>query len=76
MVKTAVAALMLIAFTSPVLADEAYYIVQDVQTKKCTITHEKPTTSTTVIVGDSGVTYKTETEAQAGLKTVKVCTEQ
>lgn len=49
-----------------------FYIVQDSSTKKCTIVDAKPTTTTTVVVGD-GV-YKTKTEAETAMKTVKVCT--
>jgi len=75
MIKTTIAAFVLVAFASPVLADE-YFVVQDVQTKKCTITHERPTTSTTVIVGGSGMTFKSETEAQTGMKTIKECVQQ
>ena len=49
-----------------------FYVVQDSSTKKCTIVDKKPTTTTTVVVGD-GV-YKTRTEAETAMKTVKVCT--
>jgi hypothetical protein len=49
-----------------------FYVVQDASTKKCTIVDKKPTTTTTVVVGD-GV-YKTRTEAETAMKTVKVCT--
>jgi hypothetical protein len=48
-----------------------YYVVQDTTTKKCTIVDKKPTTSTTVTVGD-GV-FKTRTEAETGMKSIKVC---
>ena len=49
-----------------------FYVVQDVATKKCTIVDKKPTTTTMVTVGD-GV-FKTRTEAEAGMKSVKICT--
>jgi len=49
-----------------------YYVVQDTTTKKCTVVDKKPTTTTTVVVGN-GV-FKTRTEAEAGLKKIKVCT--
>jgi len=49
-----------------------FYVVQDTTTKKCTIVDKKPTTSTTVVVGD-GV-FKTRTEAETGMKSIKVCT--
>lgn len=48
-----------------------FYVVQDTTTKKCTIVDKKPTTTTTVVVGD-GV-FKTRTEAETGMKTIKVC---
>ena len=50
-----------------------YYVVQDASTKKCTIVDKKPTTTTSVVVGN-GV-FKTRTEAETGMKTMKVCTE-
>lgn len=51
-----------------------YYVVRDNSTKKCTIVTERPSATTTVIVGDRG--YKTRTEAEGSIKTTKVCTEQ
>jgi hypothetical protein len=48
-----------------------YYVVQDTSTKKCTIVEKKPTTTTVVQVGP--VAFKTRTEAEAGMKTIKVC---
>jgi hypothetical protein len=50
-----------------------FYIVRDATTKKCTVVDSKPTT-TTVTVVDNGV-FKTRTEADAAIKTTKVCTE-
>lgn len=50
-----------------------YYVVQDVKTKKCTIVDKKPTTTTEVTVVGDGV-YRTRTEAETGMKAVKVCT--
>jgi len=49
-----------------------WYVVQDASTKKCTIVDKKPTTTTSVVVGN-GV-FKTRTEAETGMKSVKVCT--
>jgi hypothetical protein len=49
-----------------------FYVVRDATTKKCTIVDTKPTT-TTVTVVDNG-TFKTKTEAETGMKTMKVCT--
>lgn len=50
-----------------------FYIVRDATTKKCTVVDAKPTTTTTVV--GNGV-YKTKTEAESAVKTIKVCTEQ
>jgi len=48
-----------------------FYVVRDTTTKKCTIVDKKPTTTTTTVV-DNG-TFKTRTEAETGMKTIKVC---
>jgi hypothetical protein len=58
------------AFAQPATG---FYVVRDATTKKCTIVDQKPTTTTTTVVGD-GV-YKTRTEAETGMKSIKVCTE-
>jgi hypothetical protein len=63
----------LVAFATPALAQE-FYVVQDTTTKKCTIVDKKPTVTTQTIVTPAGTVYKTRAEAEAGMKTVKVCT--
>ena len=69
--KTLIAAAVMTAVAAPAFA-QSFYVVQDVKTKKCTITETKPTSSeVTVVSGDS---VYTKTEAEAGMKTVKVCT--
>jgi len=60
------------AFAQTTVSSE-YYVVRDATTKKCTIVDTKPTTTTTTVV-DNGV-FKTRTEAETGMKTMKVCTE-
>ena len=47
-------------------------MVRDATTRKCTVVDSKPTTTTATIV-DNG-TFKTRTEAETGMKTIKVCT--
>ena len=59
------------AVAAPALAAE-FYVVRDATTKNCTIVDTKPTTTTTTIV-DNGI-FKTKTEAETGMKTMKVCT--
>jgi hypothetical protein len=71
-IKTIIAAAALTAIAAPAFAD-SYYVVQDAKTKKCTITETKPTTTETTVVGD-GTVYKTRSEAETGMKSVKVCT--
>jgi len=51
-----------------------YYIVRDATTKKCTVVDQKPATSTTTTIVEDGKVYKTRTEADTAMKTVKVCT--
>jgi hypothetical protein len=71
-ISAVIAVAVAAGFATPVLAD-SYYVVQDAKTKKCTITESKPTsTETTVVSGDT--VYKTRSEAEAGMKTTKVCT--
>lgn len=60
------------AFAQTAVVSE-YYVVRDATTKKCTIVDKRPTTTTTTIV-DNGI-FKTRTEAEAGMKTIKVCSE-
>jgi hypothetical protein len=64
-----------VAFTATSAFAQAteFYVVRDATTKKCTIVDKKPTTTTTTIV-DNG-TFKTRTEAETGMKTIKVCSE-
>jgi hypothetical protein len=71
--KKLLGAALIVAFVTPALAADEFWVVQDVKTKKCTIVDKKPATKETVIVGD-GKVFKTRTEAETGMKTVKVCT--
>lgn len=72
--RIAIAALMVAAFSLPAFAADEFYVVQDVKTKKCTIVDKKPTDTSMTVVSPSGTMYKSRTEAEAGMKTVKVCT--
>ena len=74
MSRFAIATVLAAALASPALGQTAteYYVVQDTKTKRCTIVDKKPTTTTTVTqVGP--VAFKTRTEAESGIKTIKVC---
>jgi hypothetical protein len=69
--SSALAAFAITASAQTSFAD--YYVVRDASTKRCTVVDTKPTTTTTTVV-DNG-TYKTKTEAESGMKTTKICTE-
>ena len=68
------AAGLVVAFAAPALAADEFYITQDVKTKKCTIMDKKPTDTSMTVVSPSGTIYKSRTEAESSMKTVKVCT--
>ena len=71
--KTLVAFAISAALVIPAAAQATFYVVQDVKTKRCTVVKERPTTTTTVIVGDTGKVYATEAEATSAMRTIKVC---
>ena len=62
-----------VAATGAYAQTAEFYVVRDATTKKCTLVDTKPTTTTTTVV-DNGV-FKTRTEAESSIKTMKVCTE-
>jgi hypothetical protein len=72
LISTAVAAFAVTSAFAQATVSE-YYVVRDATTKKCTIVDKRPTTTTTTVV-DNG-TFKTRTEAETGMKSMKVCTE-
>ena len=54
--KTLVAVAVMTTFAAPAFA-QSFYVVQDVKTKKCTVTETKPTSAdVTVVSGDTLVT--------------------
>jgi hypothetical protein len=73
LISGAVAAFAVTSAFAQTATVSEYYVVRDATTKKCTVVDTKPTTSTTTVV-DNGI-FKTKTEAETGMKTMKVCTE-
>ena len=74
MTRFALAAALATAITGAAFAQTVtteYYVVQDPATKRCTIVDKKPTTTTIVQVGP--MAFKSRTEAETGMKTIKVC---
>jgi hypothetical protein len=66
--------LLLPALSAFAQGSTRFYIVQDSKTHKCTILDKKPVAADGVIVGPDGAVYKTRSEAETAMKTVKVCT--
>jgi hypothetical protein len=48
-----------------------YFVVLDTKMKTCTVVDKKPKTRMERVVGDG--TYRTEAEAENGMKIIKVC---
>ena len=48
-----------------------FLLFWDTKTKTCTVADKKPKTKTLKIVGDA--TYRTQAEAENGMKIIKVC---
>ena len=51
MKQAVLSGIIVAALVTPALADE-FYVVHDPATKHCSIVSEKPTTTTTTIIGD------------------------
>ena len=75
-IKLVAAAALVASFAAPAFAADEFYVVQDVKTKKCTVVDKKPTESSMTVVSPAGTVYKSRAEAEAGMKTVKVCSSQ
>jgi hypothetical protein len=71
--KAIMAATMIAASVSPTFAAGEYYVVQDVRTKKCTVIDKRPADSSKPFVNAAGIVYRTRSEAESGMKSVKVC---
>jgi hypothetical protein len=70
MKRTIICAFGLAVLATPALAED-YWVVRDSSTKHCSIVTEKPTTTTTTVIGTTA--FKTRTEAESSMKTTKVC---
>jgi hypothetical protein len=69
-IATSMAALMMTAAIAETRSSE-YFVVLDTKTKTCAVADKKPKTKTLKIVGDA--TYRTQAEAENGMKIIKVC---
>ena len=71
--KLVAVAALAASFAVPAFAANEFYVVQDAKSKKCTVVDKKPTESSMTVVSPAGTAYKTKAEAEAGMKTIKVC---
>ena len=71
--KLLFAAAITACLVAPAFAADEFYVVQDTTTKKCTIVDKKPIATNMTVVSPSGTIYKSRTEAETGMKTIKVC---
>ena len=69
--KYAMGAIALAMLVTPALAATEFYVVQNTATKACTVVEQKPTVATSVLI--NATVYKTQAEAEAGMKADKVC---
>jgi hypothetical protein len=63
------------SFTQPAWADE-FYILRDLATQKCTVVDKRPTTNTMTITLADDAIYTSRADAEAAIKTIKVCLER
>lgn len=70
--RTLLSTLIAMAVMTPALADGGYYIVRDPVARRCTVVSQRPTLSTTTIVG----VYKTREEAETAMMRAGVCAEE
>jgi len=70
-----IAFLLISSFATPVQADE-FYIVRDLATQKCSVVAKRPTTDTRTITLATDTIFKSRADAETGMKSIKVCTDQ
>jgi hypothetical protein len=68
MKKLIVAAGLLAAFGVSAAYADSYYIVREKGAKECHVVKERPTVTTTTVIGNKA--YTTETEARSQLTTI------
>jgi len=74
--KTILAGLIVVGYVVPAAAQTTYFIVRDPHTKHCQIVDQRPVSQEVTVLGPDGVIYKTRTDAETAMKTVKVCTDE
>jgi len=62
---------VLVAFASPAFAD--FYVVQDTNTKECSIVEQRPTDASQALVGGAAAMYKDRAGAENALRNSVLC---
>jgi hypothetical protein len=75
MKKAVVGIAFLVSSYAAVWAEE-FYIVRDLATQKCTVVNKPPVTNTRTITLATDAIFKSRADAEAGIKSIKVCTGQ
>lgn len=75
MKKAVVGIAFLVSSYTAVWAEE-FYIVRDLATQKCTVVNKRPVTNTRTITLATDTIFKIRADAEAGVKSIKVCTGQ
>jgi hypothetical protein len=75
MKKAVVGIAFLVSSYTAVWAEE-FYIVRDLATQKCTVVNKPPVTNTRTITLATDAIFKSRADAEAGIKSIKVCTAQ
>jgi len=70
LIASCLAVLAMTAASAETRSSTEYFIVLDTKTKTCTVADRKPRTKTLKIAGDA--TYRTQAEAENGMKLIKV----
>ena len=71
LISTGLIVFAAISATADTRSTTQYFVVLDAKTKTCTVVDKKPKTIIARVVGDG--TYRTEAEAENGMKIIKVC---
>jgi hypothetical protein len=70
MKKAIICVFGLAVLATPAFAED-YWVVRDSSTKHCTVVTEKPTVTTTTVIGNTA--FETRSEAENSMKTTKIC---
>ena len=70
-ISTGVAVFAALSAAADTRSITEYFVVMDTKSKSCTVVNRKPKTIFARVVGDG--TYRTEAEAENGMKIIKAC---